>query len=92
MKIPCLLPVLTVLIFSAGCAEKRIAAPAPQYAGVVRQSEDITKTIDMSNADSKEVRKAMNAIHDYNASLRGRTDRFRTLLDRVDYKTSILLQ
>lgn len=69
--------VATVAIL-AGCATKKAPAPSPQYAGVTRKAEDVATTVGTAKDSSKEVQ----SLHRQSMSL----------LDRIDYKTSILLQ
>ena len=69
--------VLATLVLTACSSPKRTAA-APEYAGVTRQVEDITRTINLVETDSKEVKRLQTE------SL--------GLLDRLDYKTSVLLR
>ena len=78
MKKTLLILALTVLGSSACSSGKRPAVPSPQYAGVTRKVEDITKTINLVQSDSKEVKELQRQ------SL--------GLLDRLDYKTTILLK
>lgn len=74
----CLISVLIVLCFGACSTGKRPAAQSPQYAGVTRKAEDITKTINLAQSDSKEVKRLQwEGL---------------SLLDRLDYKTTILLK
>lgn len=70
--------VLIVLASCAACTGPRHAATSPQYSAVTRKVEDITKTINLVESDSKEVKKLQVQ------SL--------SLLDRLDYKTTILLK
>jgi hypothetical protein len=56
----------------------RRVAPSPQYAAVTRQVEDVTNTISLIQSDNKEVKTLQRE------SL--------SLLDRLDYKTMILLR
>jgi hypothetical protein len=76
MKCPIL--ALIALSFCACSTVKRSAAPSPQYAAVTRKVEDITKTINLIQSDSKEVKSLqMQSL---------------SLLERLDYKTTILLK
>lgn len=71
-----LLLVLVGLLLSSCVAKPK--AVSPQYAAVTRQAEDITKTINLAQADGKEIKRLQRE------SL--------TLLQRLDYKTTILLK
>jgi hypothetical protein len=74
----CSILALIALSFCACSTGKRPAAPSPQYAAVTRKVEDITKTINLVQSDSKEVKSLqMQSL---------------SLLDRLDYKTTILLK
>ncbi len=69
---------LIALSLPACSTGKRPVAPSPQYAGVTRKVEDITKTLNLVQSDSKEVKTLQRQ------SL--------GLLDRLDYKSTILLK
>lgn len=69
---------LSVMLAMMGCATKKESAPSPQYAGVTRKVEDISNTISQVQSDSKEVKRLQ--------------DESLSLLDRLDYKTTILLK
>lgn len=69
---------LTLPLFCACSTGKHRVAHAPQYAGVTRKAEDITKTISLIQSDSKEVKRLQSESM--------------SLLDRLDYKTTILLK
>ena len=68
---------LAVALLS-GCASKPISTPTPEYAAVGRKIEDVGKTISSVQSDSKEVKELQRDSM--------------SLLDRLDYKTTILLQ
>ena len=69
---------LIALSFCACSTAKRNVAPSPQYAGVTRKVEDITKTINLIQSDSKEVKRLQSESM--------------SLLDRIDYKATLLLK
>lgn len=73
-----LLSLLLFLPVFAGCATKRVSAPSPQYAGVTRKAEDISKTIQSIQSDSKEVKQLQ-------------IDSM-SLLDQLDHKMTMLLE
>jgi hypothetical protein len=60
------------------CASRRSPATTPQMSGVLRQSVDVTETISLAQDDAKEVKEF------HRASM--------SILDRLDYKTQILLR
>ncbi|TSA40726.1 MAG: hypothetical protein D4R57_01540 [Verrucomicrobiales bacterium] len=78
MKPPYLLLALIALLSFVGCTAHRNAAISPQYAAVTRKAGDITKTINLIETDGKEVKRLQSQ------SL--------SLLDRLDFKTTILLK
>lgn len=68
---------ITIAVSLTSCATKK-PSPAPQYAGIVRQAQDAGKTIQTIRDGSKEVKSLQRE------SL--------SLIDRLDFKTTILLQ
>ena len=74
----CLLIALMSLALCACSTAPRHAASSPQYAAVTRKVEDITKTINLAQSDSKEVKRLQVQSM--------------SLLERLDYKTTILLK
>jgi len=74
----CLVLALTCLMSFACSTAPRHAATSPQYSAVTRKVEDITKTINLAQSDSKEVKRLQVQSM--------------SLLERLDYKTTILLK
>ena len=67
-----------ITLGSFACSTERHHAVSPQYSAVTRKVEDITRTINLVESDSKTVKRLQYE------SL--------SLLDRLDYKTTILLE
>jgi len=72
------LPFILAAIILSGCATKRKPTPTPEYAAVGRKVEEVSKTIGSIQSDSKEVKELQRDSM--------------SLLDRLDYKASILLR
>jgi hypothetical protein len=68
---------LATALVLAACTPARRAA-TPQMSGAIRAATDVTETIDLAREDSKEVKN----LHRQSLGL----------LDRLDYKTTILLR
>lgn len=90
---------LIAISFFAGCSAKRNAATSPQLGSVIRQVEDISDTASLAASDGKEVREALTLASEDSKlikSLHGRSLQLhresRSLIDRADYKATILLK
>lgn len=71
------LTVLSAALLVAGCATKPHAA-TPQLAGIIRQAGDVTAGLRQAQSDGKEVKSLLRQSM--------------TLVERLDYKTSVLLE
>lgn len=78
MKLFSLLP-LIFIVLCAGCATRRAAPPASaSLAAVVRKSSETQASVESARSDGKEVRR----LHIESMGL----------LERLDYKTTLLLK
>ena len=72
----CLLLVVITLALCGGCVHR--STPAPQFAGTLRQAASVSTGIQDAQEDNKEVK----SLHRQSLGL----------LDRLDYKTTVLLE